>query len=478
MTRPTKNLLRILQACCRNLARTSQVKQSIGEHTKMNHTSRTQRSSPLRAIALRVQVGVAVLAAVTAAGCSSSSNSPAAQEPSSSPATSTATSAPVPGAPAASHGVEATVNEVPWSKVGPGWTLATWSPVVAHRPGEERAPGEPDPETAATTLYLVDPAGDRYAISTFSRADARLDLADWSGDGSHALFESTGNPWVISIDLRTGKQTRIPIPARAYPRYTRPDGDALLVSTNDTSDAPGTLTRIDLNGNEQQSYPTKDLGGAGQFSGSYLASADGTQLVLGTANLGNELVPRRDDSLVVMGNDGRIIRTLPTPMPNGECAPMRWWTSTVVLAGCSAEHGSGGQLWKIPIDGAAPTALTAVNDGQGNDRGFDGSLGEGLAWELPSGTFLQSAGACGTAFLSRLTPDGHTTRVKVPGMSQSVFVTGATADTLILEGHMDCGGGTALVSYDPAANTSTVLLGPTVNGGGVTEAILFPGARP
>jgi hypothetical protein len=445
----------------------------------MNHTSRTQPSNPLRAISLRVQVCVAVLAAVTAAGCSSSSNSPAAQEPSSSPATSTAAPAPVPAAPVAAHGVEATVNDVPWSKVGPGWTLATWSPVVAHRPGEERAaPGEPDPETAATTLYLVEPAGNRYAISTFSGADVRLDLTDWSGDGTHALFESTGNPWVISIDLHTGEQTRIPIPGRAYPRYTRPDGDALLVSTNDTSDEPGTLTRIDLAGNAQQTYPTKDLGGAGQFSGRYLESADGTQLVLGTANLGNDLVPRRDDSLVVMGNDGRIIRTLPTPMPNGECAPMRWWTSTVVLAGCSAEHGSGSQLWKIPIDGAAPTALTAVNSGQGDDPGFDGSLGEGLAWELPSGTFLQSAGACGTAFLSRVAPDGHTTRVKVPGMSQSVFVTGATADKLILEGHMACGGGTALVSYDPAANTSTVLLGPLVNGGGVTEAILFPGARP
>jgi TolB protein len=59
-------------------------------------------------------------------------------------------------------------------------------------------------------------------------------------------------------------------------------------------------------------------------------------------------------------------------------------------------------------------------------------------------------------------------------MSQSVFVTGATGDKLILEGHMDCGGGTALVSYDPSAHTSTVLLGPNLNGGGVTEAILFP----
>jgi TolB protein len=31
-----------------------------------------------------------------------------------------------------------------------------------------------------------------------------------------------------------------------------------------------------------------------------------------------------------------------------------------------------------------------------------------------------------------------------------------------------------LVSYDPGANTAAVLLGPGVNGGGVTDAILFP----
>jgi hypothetical protein len=418
-------------------------------------------------------VGVFAIAAIMAAGCSSPTNSPAAQESSSSPTVSAATSTPAPAAPAAAHGVEATINDVPWSKVGPGWTLATWSPITAHRPGEKRAPGEADPETAATTLYLVDPAGNRYAITTLSGADARLDLADWSGDGSHALF-ADGYPepaTALSVDLHTGALTTIPV--NGYPHYTRPDGKAILVSTHFRGNEPGTLRRIDLAGNEQMTYPTEELGGAGQFSGRYLASPDGTQLVLGTANLGNELVPRSDDSLVVMGNDGKIVRTLPTPMPNADCSPVRWWAPTVVLAHCTA--GSGSQLWKVPIDGGAPTALTAVNSGQGDDPGFGADIGDGIAWELPSGTFLQSAGACGTAFLSRLTPDGHTTRVNVPGMSQSVFVTGATGDKLMLQGHMDCGGGTSLVTYDPAANTSTVLLGPPVNGGGVTEAILFRG---
>jgi TolB protein len=354
--------------------------------------------------------------------------------------------------------------------------LATWSPVTAHRPGEQRAPGEADPETATTTLFLVNPAGIRYRITTLAGADARLRLTDWSGAGGTALLTSTEYPGpskIIAVDLHTGTQTTIP--AQGDPSFTRPTGQALLVSTPFMGATPGTLTRIALDGTVQQNYPTADLGGAGQFSGRYLATPDGTRLVLATANLGNDLVPRSDDSLVVVGNDGTILRTVPTPMANADCAPVRWWAAEVVLARCSAEHGSATQLWRVPIDGGTPTPLTALNSGQGDDPGFGGDLGDGSAWELPSGTFLQSTGACGTAFLSRLTADGHTTRVHVPGMSDSVFVVGATGDKLVLHGHLGCGGGTALVSYDPAANSSTVLLGPSVNGGSVTEALPYPG---
>ena len=33
----------------------------------------------------------------------------------------------------------------------------------------------------------------------------------------------------------------------------------------------------------------------------------------------------------------------------------------------------------------------------------------------------------------------------------------------------------ALLDYDPAAGTSTVLLGPTVNGGSIVDAMVYPG---
>ena len=65
------------------------------------------------------------------------------------------------------------------------------------------------------------------------------------------------------------------------------------MSTSFNGNEPGTLKRIDLKGNPQFTYPTDDLGGAGHFGGDYAASPDGTQLVLGTANLGNEIVPRQ-----------------------------------------------------------------------------------------------------------------------------------------------------------------------------------------
>jgi hypothetical protein len=375
-----------------------------------------------------------------------------------------ATASPAADATAVTHGVEASIADVPWPDVGPGWTLATWSPATPTMPGVEPAPGEPTWETASTTLYLVGPTGNRYAITTFAPEESqRMALLDWSGDGSRALF-GTENPapdTVISVDLHTGGKTTIEVDG--HPEFTRPDGKALLVSNGYQYDdaRPLTLKRLDLNGNEQIKYRTEQLGTAGQFTGNHLESADGTQLVLGT-----------DHAMVVMGNDGTILRTVPAPMADGKCRAVRWWSADVVLTQCTS---SGSQLWTVPLDGSAATALTAVNSGSGDDPGFKGDLGDGIAWRLPSGTFLQSAGPCGTIFLSRLTPDGHTTRVDVPGMRDSVRVVGVSRDKLALLGKVGCGGTTSLVAYDPATNSSTVLLGPPVNGGGVTEAIPYRG---
>ena len=422
-------------------------------------------------------VGLAALATVMLAGCSSSSGSTTAHSTSAAPAPQTSTTA-APAAPAVAHGVKAAIGDVPWAKVGPGWVLAMWSPATPHMPGAQPDTNEQKPETDTTTLYLVDPQGDRYTIATFGTEDESApELIDWSGDGSHALlgaqYPAPAN--VVSIDLHTGAQTTLPVDG--YPRYTHPDGKSLLVANdyNSNTNEPGTLKRLDLAGNVQQSYPTDQLGGAGTFSGDYLESLDGTQLVLATTSGDKQAALWGENTMVVMANDGKVIRTLASPMQKAHCSPVRWWTAAVVLTNCRNDAGS--QLWEVPLDGGTPTALTAVNSGQEDDPGFGGDIGDGVAYQLPSGTFLQSAGACGTAFLSRLTPDMHTTPVDIPGVSDSVIVAGATADKLLILGKVGCSGTTSMLTYDPAANTSTVLLGPPINGGGVTDARLYPGSE-
>jgi hypothetical protein len=391
----------------------------------------------------RNQLAICITAAALAAGCSST--------------------APVaPATPqAAAHGVQAPIGSVPWSQVGPGWLLGTSSPAA---------------DTAPTTLYLVDPAGGRYPITTFPSSNgAAPELVDWSGDGSRALF-STGDATAIVVDLHTGTQTTITV--NGSPRFTFPDGKAILVSSGGRGKGAATLKRVDLTGQQQLTYPTDKLESA--FNGRYLATPDGTRLVLGTAN-----------GLALVSSDGAVDRQLTSPMPGAGCSPVRWWTSaTVVLASCTAHPADPyrtsampTQLWQVPLDGGTSTAITAANPSDGSDPLWGGDFGDSDAWQLPSGTYLQSSRSCGPQFLSRLTPDKHTTAVTVSGADGQpsagaavVGVDGTALDLLAVTkpGCTGRGRQSSLLRYDPAANTSTVLLGPSVNGGTVLGAKSYP----
>jgi TolB protein len=173
-----------------------------------------------------------------------------------------------------------------------------------------------------------------------------------------------------------------------------------------------------------------------------------------------------------MGNDGVPGMALPIAGQK-DCTPMRWWDtgSTIVLAQCSASPAS--QLWLVPIDGGTPTALTAPNDGQ---KGPD--YGDTTAWQLPAGTYVQALGACGVIFLAKLNADGTTSKVSVPNVhGDTIVVVGVNGGDLDLQAKAGCGGGQSLVDYNPSAGTSTVLLGPPVNGGGVIAAVPYSGQR-
>ena len=61
------------------------------------------------------------------------------------------------------------------------------------------------------------------------------------------------------VDLHTGRQTTLPV--QGSPRYTRPNGKALLLSVPPGPDSKlATLDRVDLAGNHQLTYPTDKLG--------------------------------------------------------------------------------------------------------------------------------------------------------------------------------------------------------------------------
>jgi TolB protein len=68
--------------------------------------------------------------------------------------------------------------------------------------------------------------------------------------------------------------------------------------------------------------------------------------------------------------------------------------------------------------------------------------------------------------------------VSVPDVrSQSVVVVGVNGGDLHLQAKAGCGPGQSLLDYNPVAGTTTVLLGPPVNGGGVIKALSYSGQR-
>jgi TolB protein len=405
--------------------------------------------------------GLVIISATALVACSGSSKGTA---------TSAAPSAHV-ALPAL--GVEAPASQIPWNQVGPGWILATWSPTPGPTPGQTPPDGEPPP--APVTLYLLDPAGGRYAITTLALSPSQGPgdpghtprLVDWSGDGRHALFEDMfavgGNTAMTEVDLATGAKQTFTVSGQSNSfAYSRPTGQTLLrLNANPDGRSTSTLERVDLSGTTQSTFPTDQLGAAGKFNDGYLQTPDGSQLVLGA-----------DKGMMVVGNDGVVARQLPMPGPRSDCRPVRWWTSAVILAACdnpppppgTPVGGGESQLWQVPVAGGAPTPLTPLDDG----------LGYMDAWQLPSGTFLRNVPGCGgDGLLFRLTPDMQVKPVTVPGAdsTKAVVGIGVTGDKLVVEASTGCGARTrSLLLYDPAANTATVLLA------GVQGAILYGGA--
>jgi hypothetical protein len=383
----------------------------------------------------------ATLAACGSAGVdnvSAGHSAPALSRPTSPTATAATAAQPLPA------GQQGSLQRVPWTQVGPGWILAEWQPTVT--------------QSAQTSLFLVDPAGGRYLIETLpanpSTSTPEI-LVAWSGDGQRALLKSDNGLTLAVLDLRTLATTVFGLGNGVAPiGFSAPNG--LSVIANGSNGSGQFLERFSLTGQLELSYAVSFVPG-GPYNGSALYSPDGTELAVGTS-AGIEL----------MSNEGQGLRYLNVSPSVRSCWPVRWWNTGVLLASCSPNGSGTSQLWLAPISGATPTALTASPPASGD-------LGDLNAWQLPAGTYVQDAGACGYIYLAKLAPDGLTSPVTVPGVpsGDSTGILGAQGNRLAIDAQPACREGASLLWYAPATNSVTPLLGGAAFGGTAENAVMF-----
>jgi TolB protein len=330
---------------------------------------------------------------------------------------------------------------VPWSQVGPGWTLVEYTNgTIAHH--------------AATTLYVVSPAGAKYPVYTW-RASVGFapGLAAWSGDKTRALFFDGGVGQMAQLNLLTGNLTRFTMQDQAQViGYTRPNGLNILGVIG--PGAVETLARFSLTGKL-----LKVLAVSGNYSGGGVDSADGTTLAVAGST-----------GLRLISNTGAVIRKLPVPRtdPTIGCNAVRWWDSKTILAGCAAKSASMGRLWLVPASGATPTPLTPQR------KPGPMSLGDLDAWQLNSGLYLQSATGCGTVVINKQNANGSLTRVNVPGtLNANNRVLTARGQSLLVDALTACPGTSSLLWFNPGTRAEKWLIKAPAGAFGVLAVVPF-----
>lgn len=300
---------------------------------------------------------------------------------------------------------------VPWSQVGPGWELVQYSSgSSAH----------------LTTLYLVSPAGTRYALRTTH--NEHFSLAGWSGDKTRALLFNDAAGMVEQLTLKTGKVSTFVMGGQTSPQgYTLPGGLNVVAITDNGSSF--TLARYGLTG-KLVKVLVRD-----KFAFSEVYAPSGATLAV-AGRSGVRLV----------SNAGGVIRALNVPgtVPAIGCTPVRWWNSGTILADCSANPNLEPRLWLVPANGAKPVALTPQRSSKGPD------LGDIDAWRLTSGLYLQSLGACGTLEINKQAANGSVTPVHVAGTpnTHNSIVT-AAGPRLLIDPQNGCQPGGGLLWYNP-----------------------------
>lgn len=330
----------------------------------------------------------------------------------------------------------------PWSKVGPGWSLVEYSLGTAGDPGK---PG-------LTTLYLISPAGQRYALHYWSPKGGIPSLLDWSGDKTRALFFAP-NGGLEQLTLTTGKVSHFNLAGQADPvGYTRPSGSQ-IIGTSLTKSGNTMVGRYSLTGRLLKVLTISSNGA------NVIGSMDGRTLVVSTPK-GAELV----------SNQGGVIRALPVRgTASNTCRPVRWWSSSTVMLSC----GSAGtdnpatRLWLVPVNGARPTALTPQRSGSSRD------LGDMDAWQISGGMYLQAAGPCGTVQIFRQASNGSITLISPAGTTGNDLIMAVSGSRMLLDAQTGCPGSVSLLWYNPRTKAEQWLLHTPSNQIGVMSTIPY-----
>ncbi len=334
---------------------------------------------------------------------------------------------------------------VPWSDIGTGWAL-----VAAHGRG-----------ASSSQLSLVDPSGGRYQLASSLPPGVRV--ADWSAVGARALLVSSAvggaREWA-EVDLRSGAVSHRFVGRRAGALYSfgQPTGATLLETWQDAS-GQFHLSRSTRQGQDVFTFPSvfpgprqAAPGSPAHFTGTYLQSRDGTQLVMGAA-LG----------MAVLSGTGELVRDLYVPS-SAACSPLRWWQPGVVLSACSGGTAAAAQYWLVPVSGATPTALAR--------RGVTANV-----WEAGGALYGRASTSCGTAL--ELT-GGRWVPAVLPGLSR-----GGPAEIIAAEGDQlelvaspgNCGGPTTsprLLWSDPTTGAVTTLFSVPSGGPATVDAFPYP----
>jgi hypothetical protein len=375
------------------------------------------------------------------------------------PDTTTTTGVP---APVTTHvGLPAALSRslIPLDHVDAGWVAALYA--ADTQPTDLTTPMVEGP----IVLYVVDPAGPVYEVAAFTDPSFRpWHVGGLSNDGRRVLLLAGSYPdftrSILTVDIETGAvSTVLTFPDGAVPAigFTLPTGRDVVVQLETAE-----LDRIDVYRTSGTLFAAIDSKTRTWPSFTWLYGLAGTELVVGD---GVELTVRT--------NQGAAVRTIG---PDGSCRPVRWWDQATVLAACVPPEvvligGLYEVLWLVPVDGSAPTRITALPPSDWDVVDF----GHADAWVAGDRTLLQWWGDCAARGVERLHPDGTAALVPIEAGGEP-WIVAIADDFLVIHAGEGCGweGGSVILS-GPDGSLVRVLV-PQVTGytGVVSVAGMIP----